>query len=137
MGGKRNITAGHSFERDIVEAFQKVGYPHVRTSRATNRTRDAEKVDLAYGDEVKHGRFPYNVQCKTLADRMAYKKVLESLPIIEGVRNVVIHKQTEKKGNRFMHQGTFTFMHAHDFFSILEELEHYKNLAHARQNSPD
>lgn len=120
---KRNREAGHSFERDCVNEFKKCGFGLVQTSRQANRQRDAEKVDLAYSDEVKHGRFPYNVQCKTTATPLSYHKVMDELPIIPGVRNVILHKRTKKQGTKFMTEGRYAFMYSADFFELVSELE--------------
>lgn len=123
---QRNRDAGHSFERDCVNEFRKAGFEYVQTSRQANRQRDAEKVDLAYADEIRHGRFPYNVQCKTTAATLNYLKVMDEIPLIPGIRNIVVHKKTKRQGTKFVTKGRYVFMYSADFFEMLTELEALK-----------
>lgn len=116
--GKRNRIAGQNFERALVKAFS-LFYPHVATSRSVSRVRDAEKVDLAHPDELKYGRFPYNVQAKNYSRAIKYPKLLSELPKVDGVINVILHKQTEKKNGRFMPVGSYAIMAQDDFMELV------------------
>lgn len=117
-GGKRNRNAGHAWEREGVNDFGRF-YPNVASSRAVSRARDAEKVDLAYPDEIKFGRFPFNAQYKSYSRPIPYPKLLSELPKIEGVINVIMHKQTERVGTRFMPKGKFAILGSDDFFKLV------------------
>jgi hypothetical protein len=123
--GARNKQAGSSFERYCVHKFIDAGFQHVKTSRLVSRHRDAQKIDLAHPDELEHGRFPYNVQCKTTTT-LSYATVMEELPIVPGIKNVVLHRATKKAGTKFMVRGMYAFMHMEDFFQLVTELEELK-----------
>lgn len=125
--GKRNRLAGHNLERSLVKDFA-LFYPNISTSRATNRARDDEKVDLAYSDELKYGRFPYNVQAKNYSRPIRYPKILSELPIVDNVINVIIHKQTQKVGTRFMPVGTYAILPYDDFMKMVAWRKGYKIL---------
>lgn len=124
----RNRNTGHSLERECVNKFKEIGFKHVRSSRLVSRSRDNQKIDLANEDELENGRFPYNVQCKSITGTLNYVKVMEEIPVVKGVKNVVIHKRTEKsETGRFMTKGKYAFMNASDFFELVRELEYYKS----------
>jgi hypothetical protein len=125
MNGSRNRTAGHSFERECVKLFKQLGFTHVETSRLVSKMRDSQKIDLANPDELEHGRFPYNVQCKNTTT-LNYSKILQEVPITPGIKNVVLHKHTKKVGTKFISQGKFAYMYMENFFELVEELEKYK-----------
>jgi len=131
--GPRNRAAGHGYERSVVKLFHGIGYPNVITSRSGNRFRDGQKVDLVHNDEVKHGRFPYNVQCKCTAKNLAYSTLLAQLPDEPGVINVIFNKQTKKSkiAGKFMHTDSFAILYEADFMKLIGELEAYKKQAQA------
>lgn len=115
--GKRNRNAGHAWELEGVKAFQSF-YPGVATSRNVSRVRDAEKVDLAFTDELKMGRFPYNLQYKSYSKSIAYPVLLSEMPQDGPEINVIMHKQTERSGNRFVTRDRFAIMKYDDFFKF-------------------
>jgi len=121
----RNRDAGHSFERACVKRLKEIGFEFAASSRAVNRSRDAQKIDIANEDELVNGRFPYNIQCKNTT-KLNYEQILKELPITPGVPNVVLHKRTEKSGTNFMTKGTFCFMHAEDFLEMVSTIENLK-----------
>lgn len=131
----RNRTAGHNFELELVNAFKKCGFPNVVSSRAENRTRDAEKVDIVNHNEFKNGRLPYNVQCKNTSGPIPYQKLLEEIELIEGIVNVVVHKKTEKAGTKFMPKGKFAFLHLKDFLKMVETIETQRAILETFKNS--
>ena len=138
MGVGRNRSVGHSFERDCVKKFKLAGFEHVATSRLVNRSRDNEKVDLANSNELVQGRFPYNVQCKSVTGTLNYVKHLHSLEVIPGIRNVVLHRKTEKKpeNTNFMVTGRYAFLYFEDFMEMVAEIEHLKSIVNG-QGSTD
>lgn len=127
MGTSRNRNAGHAYELECVENFKLAGYPDVVTSRSENRARDAEKVDIVNHDELKTGRLPFNVQCKTTVSTLSYEKYLNEIELIEGITNVVLHKKTKKsEKGRFIAKQRYAFMHEQDFFTLVKERNMYK-----------
>jgi hypothetical protein len=125
MAGNRNRTAGHNFERECVRAFKEIGFQHVETSRLVNLSRDSDGIDLANKDELKNGRFPYNMQCKNMSTAVPYIKLLTELPNTNCI-NVIAHKKTERKGDKFYPAGKYAFMHLKDFFGMVDKIEFYK-----------
>jgi hypothetical protein len=123
----RNREAGHSFERDCAKRFREIGFTNVQCSRAVNRARDAQKVDLANEDESVYGRFPFNVQCKNTTT-LNYVSVLKQMPLTANVPNVIFHKLTKKSegGKKFISQGNFCFLHMEDFLEMVETIQNLK-----------
>jgi len=121
--GKRNRAVGHNYERVVAESFRKLGFRHVITSRNGNRDRDGQKVDLVNRDELVNGRFPYNVQCKCTTKALAYPKLLKQLPRVDGVMNVIFHKQTKKCKSKFMPSDRFVILYEKDFLEIVSRLD--------------
>ena len=118
--GARNKRAGSLLETQIVKQFKEIGFKYCATSRACNKVRDGEKVDLCNIDESKYGRLPYNIQAKTLSKPAPYGKILDEMPKGEQI-NVLIHKQTKKdKAGRFQHRGTYAIMSIDDFYDIIK-----------------
>lgn len=115
--GKRNRASGFNWEREGVKDFSLL-YPEVKTSRQVSRTRDAEKVDLAFPDEILYGRFPYNAQYKSYSSPIRYPLLLAEMPQKTSAINVVMHKQTVKSGTKFMTKGKYAIMAYEDFFKF-------------------
>ncbi len=128
MGKPRNTVVGHSYERELVTIFKEIGFVDVATSRACNRTRDAQKIDLVNTDESVQGRLPYNVQAKCMVGAIPYQKILGEIPVTPGLINVVLHKKTEKAktGSKFLVKEKYAFMYQHDFFQMVKQLEDLK-----------
>lgn len=120
--GKRNRAAGHSWELAVVKKLKSIGFPHVATSRAVSKLRDAQKVDICNTDESLYGRLKYNIQAKTYASSIGYAKLLASMPIGKEV-NVIFLKQTALDKKRFMETGTFAILHLNDFYDLIEALQ--------------
>lgn len=119
--GKRNRSAGHSWERKIVEVLRKIGFPHAVTSRSESKSRDDQKVDIINKDEFKNGRLPYNIQAKNTSGTLKYAVVLSEQPKEDGVINVIFHKQTEKQGERFVCRDKFAILYLDDFLKLIKE----------------
>jgi hypothetical protein len=124
--GKRNRNAGHAWERECVDLFSAEGFEELCTSRAENRHRDNEKVDITRKNEIVNGRFEYNAQCKTCTKAIPYPKLLAEMPQGEEV-NVILHKQTEKsEKGRFITRGKYAILELNDFFKISGERHRLK-----------
>lgn len=113
-GKKRNVRAGHDYERDCRDDYRKIGYTHVVTSRSESKSRDDQKIDLMNEDEHLNGRFPYNVQCKNSCEIINYGNIyrgyakvtklkktgefktieVPAMSTVPGVINVIMHKHT-------------------------------------------
>lgn len=113
-----NRTAGHGYELLVRDIFRNIGFAFVTTCRSESRTRDNQKIDLINEDEATNGRFPYNVQCKSVTGHVPYhnifhgyyqtveikrgpdkgtkvRKWIEGMSKTPGVINVILHKFTE------------------------------------------
>lgn len=125
---KRNRTAGHAFERDIVNHLKKIGFHDVSSSRLSSRLRDSQKIDIVNKDEDANGRLQYNIQCKcTVQGQLSYAKTLEELPEVPNVVNVVLHKTTKKSpAGKFMHCGSYAFLSLDDFMEMVRKLHAYE-----------
>lgn len=124
--GKRNRTAGHTYERNCAESLRLAGFTFVVTSRAENRTRDGEKVDLCNSNELKNGRLPYNIQCKNTSVPIKYHQLLAEMPSDTGQINVVFHKQTKRIGRNFHPVAHYAVLKQDDFIKLIAELHTLK-----------
>lgn len=87
-------------------------FPDAVTSRSESRARDALKVDLCNTGDV-------NFQCKSINGRAPYEKILAEMPD-EGRLNVILHKMTVKKGNRFYTEGEYAILSIQDLLALLK-----------------
>ena len=127
--GSRNRTAGHNFERKAVLAFKTIGFEHISSSRLESRSRDNAGIDLCNKDEDKNGRFPYNVQCKSVANKVDYHRLLSELARTQkdGKEiNVVFHQLTKKAKTKFMTQGEYAILSMNDFLEMVALINQYK-----------
>lgn len=124
--GKRNRQAGHKFELECVKAFKEAGFEDVVSSRSSNRSRDAQKIDLVNRDEIVSGRLPWAVQCKNVKGTLKYPIVISELPKEPNIIRVVLHNQTEKVNNRFITRDKFAIMYMEDFMEIVKRLREYE-----------
>lgn len=115
MGSKRNRTAGHNFERCIVNELKQLGFPEAVTARSESRNRDDKGVDIC---NVK----PYNIQCKSSLLTPNYHELITSMPQEEDVANIVIHRKTKKAKTKFITQDDYVLMRKSDFYKILAKL---------------
>ena len=139
--GKRNRHAGHQLERTLAEIFRAIGFPHVVTTRSESRSRDAQKIDLMNKEERVNGRFPYNVQAKNSTVHLKYAKLLAEIPEVPNVMNVVIHKQTQKVGSRFLPTGEYAILSLNDFLTLIQQRDEQRavkpSMVHpARKRAP-
>jgi len=127
-GPSRNRTAGHNFERDIVNVLKEVGFEHVCTTRGESKTRDDAKVDIMNKNEYKNGRLPFNIQCKNLVTTnknggLDYNTVLHSMPKDGSETNVIFHNMTQKRGFKFMLVGQFAHLKLYDFIMLMKKVK--------------
>lgn len=128
---RNNRTAGHGYELEVVTLLRESGcFPHIATSRSQNRQRDGEKVDLVNCNEQINGRLEYNFQCKNSQDRINYHQLLEDMPQLDGIINVVLHKYTRKSGKsgRFVTQGRYAVLKQEDFLQLIKFRKGYELL---------
>lgn len=132
MSGSRNRTTGHKKEVQLAERFRQVGFPNCKTSRACNRFRDSQKIDLAYDNEAVQGRMPYNVQSKDVVTINPFE-VYEQIPKDEEIINILAITKRKKSGSKFMTQGKYVMMSEEDFFEmvrIINQLKEETRLIH-------
>jgi hypothetical protein len=110
------------------------GYPHASTTRASNRARDGEGIDVCNKDEYLHGRMQDDIQLKdtTCID---WKLLLDLEKKDTGKkkrRKVLIVKlgKTRKDAKR-IHFGKFAVMFDRDYYQLLRiynaAREYFKN----------
>lgn len=119
--GKRNKSAGHAWELKIIKRLKEIGYSDVASSRAVSRLRDSQKVDVCNRDESASGRLPYNIQAKTYSKSVAYPKILSEMPVGKEI-NVIMLRQTERSGPRFLERGTYAILPLEDFYRMMQQI---------------
>lgn len=131
--GKRNLSAGKSFEQMLVRELTTI-YPDIATSRACNRHRDNQKVDLCNKNEPKNGRLPYNIQCKNTTGGVNYLQLHGLMPQdTPGIGNIIVHNYTLRKDlangeSRFETAGVFAIMQYRDMQRLLAYRRGYELL---------
>jgi hypothetical protein len=123
--GKRNRRAGHTFEREVVNALKTAGYTNAVSSRSANRLRDAQGIDIVNSDESVHGRLPFNIQCKNYSRTLKYNEILGKMPKLYGVINVILHKQTKSYTDSsgkstFQPVGKYAILSMEDFLNLVK-----------------
>lgn len=106
----RNRTAGHNWEREVINDLKKRGYKDAVSARYESKRLDDAGVDIVNTP-------PFNMQCKNEAKRPDYHKLITEMP--DGI-NVVIHKYTEKKGTKFLTQGKYVIMEYDNWLELIE-----------------
>lgn len=130
----RARSVGHTWERDCGNILKEIGFEHICTTRAESRSRDNQKIDLMNKDEHKHGRLPYNIQCKKLVMAIkgknftypdfAYPDLLNSMPQGEPEINVIFHEMTEKRANgKFYAVGQYAHLKLYDFIMMMKQIK--------------
>lgn len=143
----RNRNAGNSYEREIVNRYNKMGYsdtegdfvsffPTLGTTRDLSRAMDAAKIDITTINPINHRIFGLTIQAKTKTTSPSYPKLLDLMkPGIEiyGGIPIVYHRQTQRVQKtpesqpRFMKRGEFVILNATDFEKIYTDLSIYKS----------
>ena len=129
MGGKRNRSVGHSYERKTAKRLrEELGWKHVVTSRSESKTRDDQKVDLMNHDEYTNSRMLFDIQCKNTTVNVNYHKLMGEMPDLEETMPVILHNKTQKAedGSKFMKVGEYALMKADDWYTLMSELEEFR-----------
>lgn len=114
MGTSRNRTAGHNFERKVVNDLKLRGYDSAVSSRFESKKLDDSGVDIC-------NTSPFDIQCKNMQGNIDYQKFLEEIDPPEGFNiRVLLHKKTKKVKSRFMPEGIFAIMYYEDFLRLAE-----------------
>jgi len=101
MGGKRNRTAGHNYERQICQELRYLGF-EARSSREVDPTLDHAGIDIKTS-------FPLTPQVKCTSTVPNIKEILDKAGIL-------FWKRTKKAGTRFMPSGEYIVMKKEDFY---------------------
>jgi hypothetical protein len=123
--GRRNRTAGHNWEREVVIQLKSIGFVNVVTARSESKSRDDKKIDIMNKDEDANGRLPYNIQCKCESKVSAYPKYLSEMPKGD-YPNIIFHKQTKRSGSKFMVQDMYGIMYLKDLLHMMEVVRRSK-----------
>ena len=131
--GKASRQRGHKYENTVAQRVREF-YPNVITSRAGNRLRDYQKIDLCHGDEIRHGQLPLSIQCKCSKDR---PKIEELLACMEGHPTPLVSWQKTWKNNagRFMMGVEIISLYADDFWMIYRDAFLYRQSLKNESNS--
>lgn len=130
MSGPRNKNAGYVFENEVKELVIALGFPHAVLARVESVARDRDKVDIMNKAEFKHGRIPYNFQCKNISSgtKLNYQQILDVMPKGDEI-NIVLHNHTVKqhtktKGQvRFVTKGQYAITNMADMFKLLQQIQ--------------
>lgn len=115
MSGSRNRTAGHNWEREVVNDLKKIGFEDAVSSRYESKRADDAGIDIV-------GTGAFNIQCKNETKRPDYHKLITEMP--DGI-NVVLHKYTKKSDKgKFICQGKYAML---DYKVFLDLLDAYLN----------
>lgn len=108
---RNNRTAGHNYERQIMNELKDFGFSAV-TSRNESKTMDDRGVDII-------SDAPVHIQCKNSQTNQDYPKLLNSELLPTDKPTVVFHKKTKKVGERFMPVGEFIIIKKEDFYKLI------------------
>lgn len=110
---KRNRTAGHDWEREVVKALREMGYEAVSSRYASRQTDDAG-IDICNTGDLA-------IQCKNTSKSIDYHKINKEMNTDKN--KIIMHKRTEKSGERFLCKGKYVICE-YDFF--MELLQSWK-----------
>ena len=105
----RNRTAGHNWEREVINDLKEIGYIEAVSSRQASREADNAGIDICNTGNIA-------IQCKNAAKNIDYHKINKSMNT--GKNKIIVHKKTEKKNDRFIEQGRYAVVE-YDFFMKL------------------
>lgn len=119
--GVRNKRAGSQHERDEVLRHKKY-FHNVATTRACNRKRDGDGIDVCNQDEYEVGRLPLDISCKSSTKAaLSYVKLIEEMAA--GRIKVILHRRTKKsEGGRFMTKGEYAIMEREGYEQFLQHV---------------
>ncbi len=103
--GKNNRAKGHKLERDVVNDFKAMGCKDAMTSRAGDRSKDNQKIDIL--------NVPINIQCKSTIKCVNYVNLIAEMPQPpeNRVMNVVF--------NRIKNKGEYVILQKDAFMSLM------------------
>ncbi len=113
--GKRNRTAGHNFERDIVNELKLHGFPEAVSARSESKNTDDLGIDIM-------GTPGLAIQCKNMVITPNYHQLITEMPQEPSVANIVIHRKTKKANTKFVTQGDYVIMRKSDFYRLLDNI---------------
>lgn len=114
MSGKRNRTAGNSYERSVRKKLEEMFGIEVWTSRNASRVMDAKGVDV-FGDEL-----PVHIQCKSTTNTPKIKELIHGDGLATDKPIIVFHKKTRKANKVFVTEGEFVYMDVNVFYELLK-----------------
>ena len=94
----RNRTAGHKWELEVIKDFKEIGYTEAVSSRYSSRETDDAGIDICNTDNLA-------IQCKNTSKSIDYHKINKGMNTDK--EKIIMHKRTEKKGDRFIVQGKY------------------------------
>ena len=117
MAKNRNRTAGHNYERQVVNEIKNIGFNNILTARSESRNADNAGIDIF----DPSGDFPFYIQNKVYK---GYPKLNELInndrPTRWKDKNIIVfHKKVSKKGKRFYTDDEFVSMKKEDFYELL------------------
>lgn len=116
----RNRTAGNNWERSCVNSLKEI-FKYIVTSRSESKSRDDQGIDLINKDEYKHGKVPFNFQCKSTASKADYPTLLSTMP--DDVPPVVLHQYKRKsQGGKFVTKGEYVILKYDDFVELIKKI---------------
>ena len=110
----RNRTAGHNWERKVINDLKEIGYSEAVSSRQVSREADNAGIDICNTGNIA-------IQCKNTAKNIDYHKINKSMNT--GKHKIIVHKRTENKGNRFIEQGKYAIV---DYNFLMQLLASWK-----------
>jgi len=117
--GKRNRSAGHGFERQIVIELKNVWpakFHECCTSRSESKRTDDKGIDFCYTPG-------YQFQAKNTKDVPKYWELLPGMPQAGPIVNIILHKKTKKSNSKFISQGEYAIMTKEDLYKIFQRLQ--------------
>lgn len=116
--GKRSRSAGHSYERLIVNELKQIWpakFGKCCTSRSESKRTDDKGIDICFTPG-------YQIQVKNCKNVQKYWNLLPGMPQADTEINVIIHKKTQKAGSKFISQGEYAIMTKKDFYKLLQRI---------------
>ena len=116
MGSKRNRTAGHNFERTIINELKELGiFPGAVSARSESKNTDDAGIDICNTPG-------FAFQCKNTVITPNYHELITTMPQVPGVKNIVIHRKTKKAKSKFVTQGDYVILSKTAFYHLLKQL---------------
>jgi len=114
----RNRTAGHKFERDVVNYLKDIGFQDAVTSRMESKAMDDAGVDLCNTPG-------FHIQCKCTSPNPNYHELLKKMPDDE-IRAIFHRKTVKSSGGKFMVKGEYVTVHLEDFLKMMKRYQRKK-----------